>query len=116
MDGTMQGGSATEARGRAPVGMSVRSQAAPSHAIAGKIRTAPVLRSVGIGLLQEVPRRYSSLRLDSHSTVQLSKARAPCWYVRQLGATAQRERTATPPGNRVSGGSGKRNRRSPSSG
>src|SRR2546423_5457583 len=42
--------------GRAAVGASVRSQAAPSHAIAGKVRNAAILRSVCIGLLLEAPR------------------------------------------------------------
>src|SRR6266550_744965 len=40
--------------GRASVGVS-RSQAAPNHAIAGKVRIATVLRSVCIGLLLEAP-------------------------------------------------------------
>src|SRR5205807_10231726 len=42
--------------GGTPVGVSVRSQAAPRYAIAGKIRSPTVLRSVCIGLLLEAPR------------------------------------------------------------
>src|SRR2546429_9464600 len=40
----------------APVGVSVRSQAAPRYAIAGKVRNATVLRNVCIGLLLEARR------------------------------------------------------------
>src|SRR5437773_8051906 len=40
----------------APVGVSVRSQAAPKYAIAGKVRTAAILRNVCIGLLLEAQR------------------------------------------------------------
>src|SRR2546422_5336267 len=42
--------------GGTPVAVSVRSQATPRYAIAGKVRTATVLRSVCIGLLLEAPR------------------------------------------------------------
>src|SRR5438132_4500154 len=42
--------------GRTPVGVSVRSQPATRYAIAGKVRTATVLRSVCIGLLLEARR------------------------------------------------------------
>src|SRR5207249_6858421 len=58
-------GPANEAMSRASVGVSVRSQAAPRYAIAGKIRIATVLCGVSIGLLLETRRWYRSLRLDS---------------------------------------------------
>src|SRR5216110_1704481 len=45
--------------GRTSVGMSVRSQAAPKYAIAGKVRTAAILRNVCIGLLLEAPRAFT---------------------------------------------------------
>src|SRR5947209_2998267 len=57
-------GPANEAMSRAPVGVSVRSQAAPRYAIAGTISMATVLCAVSIGLLLAARRRYSSLRLD----------------------------------------------------
>src|SRR5207302_1277241 len=71
-------------RGAVPtVGISARSHAAPRYAIAARIGTAAALWSTRIGLLQEGPRRYGSLRLDS--AAQPSKPRAPCWWLQQLG-------------------------------
>src|ERR1043166_7741834 len=47
---TNAGSAITKAIGRTPVGVSVRSQLAPSHATAGKVKTAATLRSVCIGV------------------------------------------------------------------
>src|SRR6266480_7845101 len=50
---TRVGSAVNEATGRAAVGVSIRSQAAPRYAVAGKVRIATALRSVCIDLLHE---------------------------------------------------------------
>src|SRR5438309_5673569 len=105
----MQGGSAIEARSRAPVGVSARSQAAPKYAIAGKVRTAAILRNVCIGLLLEAQRA-----MPPTGTALRTKAKhVPVLALR----VARRDRSTRADGaafgDRVSSSGGERNRRSP---
>src|SRR5256885_16927332 len=74
---TSAGSAITRAEGRACVGTSVRSQAAPRYAIAGKVRTAAILRNVCIGLLLE--HNAQCHRQGRHSEPRQSTC--PCWRV-----------------------------------
>src|SRR2546429_6673467 len=89
--------------------MCVRSQAAPRYASAGKVRNATVLRSACIGLLLEAQRAMpptgTALRTKANHVPVLAPRVA-----RRDGSTRT---DGAAFGNRVSGGAGERNRRSP---